>query len=184
MWLLEPSLASKRAQLICGPDPPPETSCWCLPRFNHCFIQAERFASRTSPASSVTSAVLHAVTSAHPKTRYLVGNVDGWPAVAHYLGAHLLPDRLLDRLILRVRQDTAVGRWRIPPYCEYAVYLDVGGPTISHARLLGPCLLCTCRRTRRWLAGPTAAIAIANVAMILKRKDATLGYCLFLQLQP
>lgn len=48
--------------------------------------------------------MLHAVTSAHPKTRYLVGNVDGWPALAHYLGAHLLPDRLLDRLILRVRR--------------------------------------------------------------------------------
>lgn len=64
--------------------------------------QAERFASLASPASVVTSALLHALTSARPRTRYLVGNVDGWPASAHAWGAHTLPDRLLDHLILRV----------------------------------------------------------------------------------
>ena len=47
----------------------------------------------------VCRAVLHALTSPHPKTRYLVSNVNGVPCTWLAAFAWLAPDRLLDRIL-------------------------------------------------------------------------------------
>ncbi len=57
----------------------------------------------TASSPIVTSqAIHHALTSAYPHTRYMVGNVGGTPAAVLGWGIWLLNDRLLDRVITPV----------------------------------------------------------------------------------
>ena len=58
---------------------------------------ALRKGEETIPASRVVQAVVHALTAARPKTRYLVGR----GAHIQALLKKILPDRLLDRLIMK-----------------------------------------------------------------------------------
>ena len=51
------------------------------------------------PATTTTAAILHAITSPTPKTRYTCAAADGLPAWGIALAAQLLPDRLLDVLV-------------------------------------------------------------------------------------
>jgi NAD(P)-dependent dehydrogenase (short-subunit alcohol dehydrogenase family) len=61
---------------------------------------AARAEQNAAPASLVADAVIHALTSSHPKTRYLVGK----DAKFRALLSRLLPDRLQDRLLTAVLQ--------------------------------------------------------------------------------
>lgn len=53
-----------------------------------------------APASVTTDAILHAISSSHPKTRYVVAVVAGLPAWVVATIKWLLPDRLMDKLTL------------------------------------------------------------------------------------
>jgi NAD(P)-dependent dehydrogenase (short-subunit alcohol dehydrogenase family) len=61
---------------------------------------AARAEQNAAPASLVADAVIHALTSTHPKTRYLVGK----DAKFRALLSRFLPDRLQDRLLTAVLQ--------------------------------------------------------------------------------
>lgn len=54
---------------------------------------------KASPTSATSSAILHALTSPTPKTRYPVANSGGVPAPIVLISAALFPDRLTDYLL-------------------------------------------------------------------------------------
>lgn len=61
----------------------------------------ERHVKKATSPSVTSGAIVHAVTSSHPRTRYAVGQVDDVPASVLMWFNAVLPDRLLDRLLLR-----------------------------------------------------------------------------------
>lgn len=61
--------------------------------------QSARFVARASPTSTTSTAILHALTSPTPKTRYPVANSGGVPAPIVTLSSHIFPDRLTDYLL-------------------------------------------------------------------------------------
>jgi NAD(P)-dependent dehydrogenase (short-subunit alcohol dehydrogenase family) len=63
-------------------------------------------AMRAIPVDAVVAAVVHALTSPRPKTRYLVG----WDAKVRAWMVKLLPDRLADKLLMRVLTGRAGSR--------------------------------------------------------------------------
>ncbi|MGI5522495.1 SDR family NAD(P)-dependent oxidoreductase [Micromonospora sp. CA-259024] len=67
---------------------------------------AENHARHGSPPETVARAVLAALTARRPRTRYAVGAQAGSVVTA----SRLLPDRLLDWLLLRTLERTAAGR--------------------------------------------------------------------------
>ena len=64
---------------------------------------AERIASiiaKSEPPTVTSDAVLHALRSPHPKTNYVVSNLDGTPAWLFIRLTQILPKRLIDKMIL------------------------------------------------------------------------------------
>ena len=59
--------------------------------------EADKIAREGAPPSAVADAVLHALTSSRPKTRYLVGS----DAKSRAVLARVLPDKLMDALLAR-----------------------------------------------------------------------------------
>ncbi len=53
-----------------------------------------------SPVNVTTDAIVHALTSPTPDTRYVVGDVIGLPAIITIYINWLLPDRVMDLLVL------------------------------------------------------------------------------------
>jgi len=65
------------------------------------FFKADRInAENAAPASVTTGAIIHAISSPHPQTRYVVAVVGDIPAWLVATLKWLLPDRLMDRLVL------------------------------------------------------------------------------------
>ena len=55
---------------------------------------------KSEPPTVTSDAVLHALTSPHPKPNYVVSNLDGTPAWLFIRLTEILPKRLLDKMIL------------------------------------------------------------------------------------
>ena len=56
---------------------------------------------KASPPAVTSDAIVHALTSSTPKTRYVVANVGGIPAWVLTTIAYVLPDRLRDMVIMK-----------------------------------------------------------------------------------
>lgn len=64
---------------------------------------AERVASiieKSEPPNVTSDAILHALTNPHPKTNYVVSNLDGTPCWLFIRLTEMLPKRLIDKMIL------------------------------------------------------------------------------------
>jgi len=62
--------------------------------------QVEVRAKESPPSTTTTPAIIHAITSRYPKTRYIVGPVGDFPALLVTTLFRILPDRIVD-VILR-----------------------------------------------------------------------------------
>ena len=67
--------------------------------FFHHTQERDALVAKASDPIVTSQAIQHALTSAYPHTRYMVGNVGGTPAALLGWGIWLLNDRLLDRVI-------------------------------------------------------------------------------------
>lgn len=73
--------------------------------YGHLFQKQEyldRCIEKASPPTVTSDAILHAIKSPYPKTRYVVANVDGKAASFLAWLMWLLPDRASDKLIMKM----------------------------------------------------------------------------------